>query len=70
MAYAACIESHPQPGDGRQRVLSVEFETSVGDRWRAIGGGATLEEAIAFASEAVPSGRHFRVVRIEELYGE
>ena len=70
MACVAFIESHAQPGPGGQRVVSVEFETSAGDRWRSIGGGVTLSEAIAFAREATPAGRHWRVVRIEDLYGE
>jgi hypothetical protein len=51
-----------------QRVVVVGFEAADGARWSAIGGGASLEEAIAFARSSTPSGRYWRVVRIQDVY--
>jgi hypothetical protein len=53
-----------------QVVLSIEFEARDGSRWRAIGGGSSLDEAIAFARAGAPDGRSWIVVRIEDLYGD
>jgi hypothetical protein len=55
---------------GRQLVLSVQFEAADGRRWHAIGGGDTLEEALAFAAESCPGGTDWRAVRWNDLYGE
>jgi hypothetical protein len=60
----------PQPYSARQLVLSVELEARDGRRWRAVGGGATVGEAIGFARESAPDGHDWRVVRIDELYGD
>jgi len=59
----------PEPGGGPQRVLRVELEARDGSRWHAIGGGASLGEAIAFARDSAPT-RYWRVVRVEDLYGD
>jgi hypothetical protein len=53
----------------RQLVVRVDFE-SRNSRRSAIGGGESLAEALAFARESLPAGRHWRVTRIRELYGE
>jgi hypothetical protein len=54
----------------RQVVLSVELEARDGRRWRAIGGGSSLEEALTFARESAPDGHYWRVVKFEDLYGD
>jgi hypothetical protein len=50
-------------------ILSVEFESRDGRRFRAIGGGATWSDAIAFARATTPAG-HWRPVKIDDLYGD
>jgi hypothetical protein len=57
----------PSPGTGY--VLRVELEASDGAVWSAIGGGDSIEGAIAFARESLPLDRHWRVVRLTDLYG-
>jgi hypothetical protein len=57
---------HP---DRPQRVVVVEFESNDGSRWRALGGGHTLAEAIAYARDSTPP-EFGRVTRIGDLYGE
>jgi hypothetical protein len=69
MSNLATIHRHPEPGE-RQVVLSVEFEAGDGTRFRAVGGGATWSEAIAFARESTPDGRYWRAIRITDLYGD
>jgi hypothetical protein len=54
----------------RQILVDVELESRSGRSWHAIGGGTTLEEAIAFARESAPDGEYWRVVRIDDLYGD
>ena len=54
----------------RQVVLSVDLEARDGRRWRAIGGGSSLEEALTFARESAPDGHYWRVVKFEDLYGD
>ena len=51
-------------------VLDVEFEAGDGTRFRAIGGGHTWSDAIAFARESTPAGRYWRAIRISDLYGD
>jgi hypothetical protein len=51
-------------------VVSVELEAPNGNRWSAIGGGETLDEAVAFARRSAPDGHDWRVVRIVDLYGD
>jgi hypothetical protein len=55
-----------QPG----LVLAVDFESDGGRRWAAIGGGPTVEDAIAFARESLPGGCGWRVVGWDHLYGD
>ena len=58
--------SHP---DQPQRIVVVDFEAYDGRRWPAIGGGNSLEEALAFARESTPH-EYWRVARISDLHGE
>ena len=51
-------------------VVEVELVAPDGNRWSAIGGGDTLEEAVAFARQSAPDGHDWRVVRVTDLYGE
>jgi hypothetical protein len=70
MSHAAATHWSPEPGRGRQVVVSVELEAAGGRRWQAIGGGASLSDALAFARESAPGGRAWRVVRVTDLYGD
>jgi hypothetical protein len=70
MSQAAAIHPHARPASQRQVVLSVELEAPGGLRWRAIGGGASLADAITFARESAPDGHYWRVVRVTDLYGD
>jgi hypothetical protein len=49
-------------------ILSVTMRNDVGDEWRAVGGGATLAEALAFALDSAPPGR-WAPVAWQDLYG-
>jgi hypothetical protein len=51
-------------------VLAVELEAADGRRWHTIGGGDTLEEALAFARDSCPDGIDWCVVRWGDLYGD
>ena len=53
-----------------QVVLSIEFEAGDGSRFRAIGGGPTWCDAIAFARASTPEGRYWRAIQIDDLYGD
>ena len=53
-----------------QRILSVEFRSSDGRAWKAIGGGDTLAAAIEWARESCPHGTTWEPVGWEDLYGE
>ena len=52
-----------------QIVLNVVFESNDGERRSAVGGGDSLDDAIAFARDSVPRDRNWRVIRFRELYG-
>jgi hypothetical protein len=69
MAGIATISRATAPVASGRYVVSVELESLDGRRWRAIGGGANLSDALAFARESAPAG-HWRVVRIDDLYGD
>ena len=69
VTQALAIATHTRRSP-RQLVVDVELEARSGRRWRAIGGGTTLEDAIAFARESAPDGEYWRVVRIDDLYGD
>jgi hypothetical protein len=50
-------------------VLDVTLRNDAGEEWQAVGGGATLAEALAFAVESAPSQGHWTPVAWEDLYG-
>lgn len=60
----------PNRPRSRQLVLRVHFRGLDGRRWRAIGGGATADEAIAFARGSCPPGTAWRAVGVDALYGD
>ena len=64
------LEVVPDVGLSSRYVLSVTLLDDGGVEWRAIGGGATIEDAVAFAIESAPAGRNWRPVRWLELYGD
>ncbi len=51
-------------------LLNVDFGSPVGETWSSIGGGETLESAIAAAREALPLGREWDVLGWNSLYGD
>jgi hypothetical protein len=57
------------PGKQTMRILRVEFEAGP-ERWSAIGGGGSVDEAIAFARESLPTGCRWRAVCWSDLYGD
>ena len=63
------LDSDSNP-DQPQRVIAVELEANDGTRWRTVGGGRSLEEAIASARESAPAGRNWRAICIADLYGD
>ena len=50
-------------------VVEVTFESADGARWRAVGGGETLESAVAFARASTPECYRL-VVAVADLYGD
>lgn len=51
-------------------VLAVDFEARGGRRWSAVGGGQTVDDAIAFARDGLPGGVAWQLVGWDYLYGE
>ena len=69
MSNVASIHAERRTGVG-QVVLGIEFEAGDGSRFRAIGGGPTWCDAIAFARASTPEGRYWRAIQIDDLYGD
>jgi hypothetical protein len=79
---SACIECLPEPRPSLQLVeaaeqpvtqeyvLAVTLHDEDGGEWRAIGGGPTLWDALAFAVASAPAGRSWRPVRWADVYGD
>jgi hypothetical protein len=65
------LPSAPEASDGRfnAHLLNVTFESPVGERLSAIGGGESVPEAIAAAREELPGGS-WTLARWSPLYGE
>ena len=61
------VERRPQPS---QVVLSVELVNDWGERWTAIGGGATVAQALAFAQESAPEGPVWKPLEWNDLLGD
>jgi hypothetical protein len=53
-----------------QLILNVEFRSPNGRSWRAVGGGDTLEDAIAWARESCPPATGWELVGWDRLYGD
>jgi hypothetical protein len=53
-----------------QRILAVWFRSPDGRSWRAIGGGATVAEAISSAREACPDHTTWDAFGWNDLYGD
>jgi hypothetical protein len=51
-------------------MIRVDFAAPYGRRWSAIGGGATLREAIGFARESCPTGVAWEAIGWNDLYGD
>ena len=51
-----------------QQVVTVVFEAADGARWRAVGGGHTLQDTVAFAQASTPEP-YSHLVAIGDLYG-
>jgi hypothetical protein len=66
------LEVVPGGGDraGTRCVFAVTLLAGDGAEWQAIGGGATVNEALAFAVASAPVGRNWRPVYWHELYGD
>jgi hypothetical protein len=62
------------PGGGEPAVSRSVFAVTLladdGAAWHAIGGGATVNEALAFAVASAPPGRSWQPVHWLELYGD
>jgi hypothetical protein len=54
----------------RQRIIRVSLEAQTGERWDAIGGGESVEEAIGFAVESAPNDRRWSVVEWRDVFGD
>jgi hypothetical protein len=51
-------------------LITVDLEAPDGDRLYAVGGGPTLDEAIAAAREGLSLGAGWKVVRWNHVHGE
>ena len=67
----ACPAPQPAaPAAASEYVLAVELEAPGGRRWRAIGGGASVDDALAFARASSPAGFAWRVAGWRPVFGE
>lgn len=53
-----------------QVVLMVDFISSEGRTWWAVGVGDTLADALAFAQDSCPTGTTWQPARWNDLYGD
>jgi hypothetical protein len=58
------------PAAPAQRILAVEFRSTDGRSWNAIGGGATVAAAIEWARGCCPDDTTWELVGWEDLYGD
>lgn len=63
---SAPSEEHPET----QAIIVVQFRGPGGEEWSAVGGGDTVEEAIAFARDSCPPGVLWQPDSWQDLYGE
>jgi hypothetical protein len=64
------VNLHGKPAATRQHVLMVEFTSTDGRRWQAIGGGDTLADAIAFAHDSCPADATWNPAGWNDAYGD
>lgn len=67
---AELIQFPVMPAAAKQRIVAVEFQSRDGRSWNAIGGGATVAEAIDWARECCPDGTIWDAVSWNDLYGD
>jgi hypothetical protein len=60
----------PTPRRRSPYLISVDFQAFDGRETFAVGGGKTLEDAIASAREGLPLGYDWDVVRWNHVYGD
>jgi hypothetical protein len=68
--FARLFNRSHRTRSGGQEIRRLDFEAAGGRRWSAIGGGASLAEAVAFARESLPLGVEWRLVRSAPLFGD
>jgi len=51
-------------------ILYVTLESLDGRRWSGVGGGDTVEDAIAFAVQAAPDDVRWHVAAWNDLFGD
>jgi hypothetical protein len=56
--------------DRAQHILMVEFSSPDGRHWKAIGGGDTLADAIAYAQDSCPTDASWQPISWNDLYGD
>ena len=69
-APAGKLVQFPATAARDQHILNVDFRSPDGRRWQAIGGGASIAEAIRFAREACPDNIRWDPVGWDDLYGD
>jgi hypothetical protein len=52
------------------RVLDVSLAGACGERWRTVGIGRSLDEALAWARASAPAGTAWLVSDWSDLYGD
>jgi hypothetical protein len=62
--------ARPQLRHSEAYLVDVDFEAPDGESYYAVGGGKTLEDAIASAREALPPGLEWEVVRWNHIYSD
>jgi hypothetical protein len=71
LAYEAPVALRHDPAPHFNTfLLNVDFASAAGDEWSAIGGGASIPEAITAARDALPAGLDWELVRWNHLYGD
>jgi hypothetical protein len=53
-----------------QRIFAVEFRSTDGRSWSAIGGGDTVAAALDWARECCPDDMSWELLDWEDLYGD
>jgi hypothetical protein len=56
--------------DSRGRVLDVSLAGARGERWRTVGIGGSVDEALEWARSSAPAGTAWLVSGWSDLYGD